>query len=364
MGINRARGAPQVTTANPYRSQPDHAFWKRSVAALLGSEVDPVVEVPFQIGRSDWIATAGSCFAQHISRTLVELDYRYMVTEPAPAGVGAELNYGVFPARFGNIYTVRQLLQTFDRAYGLFRPLDVTWQRSDGALVDPFRPQIQPAGFGAEAELLADRKHHLACVRAMFEGCDVFIFTLGLTEAWVSSRDGAVFPVAPGVSGGAFGDDYAFHNLTVAEMTADLLAFIAKLRAVNPDVRLIFTVSPVALVATYESRHVLTANTYSKAALRVVADEVVRATPRAAYFPSYEIITGPQARGRYFADDLRSVTQDGVAQVMSIFSRHLLADHVEAPQAAAPVASGLDDADQLRFEQLADVVCEEEALDP
>ncbi len=348
---------------NPYHGRPDHAFWKRSVAELSEQDIDPVVDAPFKIGPADAIATAGSCFAQHISRTLAARGYRYLVTEPAPPDDPDPQSYGVFPARFGNIYSVRQLLQTFDRAYGLFRPLDSVWTRSDGALVDPFRPQVAGAGFGSEEALEADRKRHLGCVRAMFEDCGVFVFTLGLTEAWVSTRDGAVFPVAPGVSGGEPGPDYAFRNFDVDEMTADLSAFLRKLRVVNPAVRVILTVSPVPLVATYEPRHVLVSTVYSKSALRVVAELATRGDPDVCYFPSYEIVTGPQARGRYYADDLRSVTSEGVERVMGVFARHFLAEASE-PRRAAPARTRLSEADHLRLAELADIICDEEALDP
>ena len=275
--------------ANPYQHQPDYAFWKRAVAQASADGPDPVTEVPFRIGRQDRPAAVGSCFAQHISRALGERGYHPLVTEPAPEGAGEPETYGVFPARFGNIYSARQLLQTFDRAYGLLRPVDRAWTRPDGAFVDPFRPRIQRAGFASVAELEEDRERHLTCARAMFEECDVFIFTLGLTETWVSTRDGAVFPVAPGVAGGEPGDDYAFHNLRAEEVTADLIAFLRKLRTVNPGVRVILTVSPVPLIATYEPRHVMVSNAYSKAALRVAAAEssrrcrektaITRATP-------------------------------------------------------------------------------------
>ena len=247
--------------SHPYRDLPETAFWRRAVAGLPEVEVDPVVEAPFVIGRETPIATCGSCFAQHIARVLTQRGYNYLVTEPAPDEDPDPESYGVFPARTGNIYTVRQLLQTFERAYGLFRPVDTAWRREDGALVDPFRPQVRKDGFATIEALEADRKRHLAAVRAMFEDCQVFVFTLGLTEAWVSTRDTAVFPLAPGVAGGEPGPQYAFHNFDVEEMTADLRSFIRRLRVVNPDVRLILTVSPVPLVATYEAAHVLTATT-------------------------------------------------------------------------------------------------------
>ncbi|MGK3891080.1 hypothetical protein, partial [Enterococcus faecium] len=78
-------------------------------------------------------------------------------------------------------------------------PAEPAWQRPDGRWADPFRPSIEPEGFATIEDLEADRRAHLAAVREMFAGLDVFVFTLGLTEAWVSRVDGAVFPIAPGV---------------------------------------------------------------------------------------------------------------------------------------------------------------------
>ena len=129
--------------SHPYRGLPDSAFWRRAVGGVPEAEVDPVIGAPFTIGRESRIATAGSCFAQHISRVLAERGYNYLVTETAPPDDPDPESYGVFPARTGNIYTVRQLLQTFNRAYGLFHPADVAWPREDGAVVDPFRPQVR-----------------------------------------------------------------------------------------------------------------------------------------------------------------------------------------------------------------------------
>jgi hypothetical protein len=311
---------------NPYASQPDTAFWRRSVSALPAEEVDPLTSVPFRIQRTDRIATAGSCFAQHISNMLVGEGFCYFVTENAPATLGAaDENFGTFPARFGNIYSPRQLLQLFQRAYGLFAPKDDVWQRDDGQYVDPFRPQIQSRGFDTVEQLLIDRQVHLAAVRTMFEQCDVFVFTLGLTEAWEASEDGAVFPIAPGVvAEGRPHASYRFRNFSVAEMTADIEACFSFIKEVNPNIRFILTVSPVPLVATYESRHVLVSTIYSKSALRVVAEEISHMLPDVAYFPSYEIITGAHARSQYFAEDLREVTPNGVNRVMALFKKHFL----------------------------------------
>jgi hypothetical protein len=84
------------------------------------------------------------------------------------------------------------------------------------------------------------------------------------------------------------------------------------------------TVSPVPLIATYEPRHALVSTTYSKAALRVAADEVERKFDNVFYFPSYEIITSPTAGGLYYHDDLREVRDAGVNHVMRIFTLHFM----------------------------------------
>ena len=355
--------------ANPYAGRADYTFWRRMMAGRPVHEVDPVGNAAFAIGTQDQVATAGSCFAQHIARTLVRLGFSYLVTEHAPSGDDAAGGYGVFPARFGNIYTARQLLQLFRRAYGVYEPRDVCWRRKDGRYVDPFRPRVDAAGFETPEALAADVATHLAAVREMFETCDVFIFTLGLTEAWVARHDDAVFPLAPGVvASSPDPTHYAFRNFTVAEIEADLLAFIDRLRKVNRGVRIILTVSPVALMATYEDRHVLVSTVYSKSVLRVVAGSVSEARAEVAYFPSYEVITGPQGGRAMYEDDLREVRPEAVDYVMSLFARHYLGGGDAVPAARSPVQAPTRAADSAanlaEFLAVQAVICDEEELDP
>lgn len=346
----------------PYKSLPKAAFWRQSVAAPAPAQVEPFAARPFQIGRTDRVATGGSCFAQHIARHLQKSGYNYYVTEPAhpiaSADIAAEFNYGTFTARYGNIYTPRQLTQLFARAYGDFIPQDDHWTDADGAFIDPFRPQIQPGGYDTLAELHLDRAKHLRAVREAFENLDVFVFTLGLTEAWISRTDEAVLPLCPGVAGGTYDPArYRFHNFTLAETCADTLAFIDQLRGVNPRARVILTVSPVPLIATAAGQHVLTATTYSKSVLRVCCEQVAAARPDVAYFPSYEIITGSFSRGAYFAQDLRSVTEAGVSHVMRVFLGQFTSGAAAAAAAAAP------DRHVQEMAELVAVNCDEEILD-
>jgi GSCFA family len=86
--------------------------------------------------------------------------------------------------------------------------------------------------------------------------------------------------------------------------------------------------------------------------------------PWIAYFPSYEIITGQHARGRYFAEDLRSVTEEGVGRVMQLFFRHYVEPMPSPELSATPpaiAASALEPQPAGVRRSLA-VMCDEEAL--
>jgi hypothetical protein len=354
--------------AHPYQTLPDHCFWRRSIAEVDPADVDPVVRTRFKIARTHRVATAGSCFAQHIARHLQSAGFGYFVTEtahPLVAHLAAEYSYGVFTARYGNIYTARQFLQTIQRAYGDFVPRDDAWPAEDGRVIDPYRPRIQPRGFACMAELAADRRQHFVAIRRAVEESDVFVFTLGLTEAWHHLSDGAVYPLCPGVAGGTFDPtQHGFVNLNVTEVIADLSQAVTLMLAKNPGLRIVLTVSPVPLVATMEDRSVLRSTTYSKAVLRVAAEEVAARFEAVDYFPSYEVITGNHARGRYFDATLREVTPEGVAHVMRLFMRHYAAEGA-AETAAAPAAERQRAHEQIRQElvALADVICDELVLD-
>lgn len=357
---------------HPYVNLPDRQFWKRDPGIADGAQLDPVSNVPFTIAPQDRIVTAGSCFAQHVARFMSNSGFNHHITETAhpviSQGVARSFNYGMFAARYGNIYTARQLRQLLERAYGRHVPQATSWPAKAGdSVIDPFRPQIQPGGFASEAELEADRAQHFACIRRAIEEMDIFVFTLGLTEGWEDTRDGSVFPLAPGVAGGTYDPEtIRFVNFDEVETFADMRAAIDIIREINPKVRIVLTVSPVPLNATFEDRHVLVSTAWSKAVLRLVAEKVVRAYPDCVYFPSYEIITSPHVAGRYYAEDRREVTAEGVKHVMGLFIRHFTdAETAPAPQAARAAETPEETARRhnAEMERNMDILCDEAAID-
>lgn len=349
---------------HPYRSISDYASWSRAIGRVDPSDVDPVVRGKFKVSKSNRVVTAGSCFAQHIARRLAASGFNFHVTEkPHPLmdpDLSKRYGYGLFSARYGNIYTSRQLLQLLQRALGEFKPAEAAWEK-DGRYYDPFRPGIQPNGFVSLRELGLDRAQHLRAVRHAFSEMEVFVFTLGLTEVWVSRQDGAAFPTCPGVTAGEFDPlRYALINLGVDEVLRDMSAFVALARTLNPQFKMILTVSPVPLAATAVDQHVLTATTYSKSVLRVVASMAEAADPdRIAYFPSYEIITGSYAKGAYYASDLRNVVETGVDHVMNLFFRH----YTDAVELAVSPPRADEESALEEMKRVVEVQCEEAMLD-
>ena len=349
---------------NPYRGLAASQYWRSGVAEVGPGQFDPVTSVKFQITSHDAISTLGSCFAQHLARHINDSGLRYMVTEPLleteEQTEQAAMMASQFSARYGNIYTTRQALQLLDRANG-WETADDVWERN-GRYFDAFRPHVREGGFATIEELRDARIAHLQAVKRVFTESDVVVFTLGLTEAWMSTMDGAVYPTAPGVIAGSQDNSrHVFQNFSYPEVLSDLLNWCQRVREMNSSVRILLTVSPVPLNATYMPRNVWTSTTYSKAVLRAVAGDVATELSYVDYFPSYEIITSPQVHGRYFEDDLREVTSVGVKHVMRVFDRHyVLRDGTSDPREPTQVRA----ASKIRGGQkVSDVFCDEEFLD-
>ena len=348
---------------HPYQNAPDRSFWSRSVSS--GFDIRQLVDHDAPLIRpGEPVASAGSCFASNLVPYLERAGFEYVRTErrnPAFSNVRPEnLGYENFSAAYGNIYTPRQLLQLLHRCMGTFRPIEDRWH-TDTGVIDPFRPGLRyHALTDSEFDLLSAQ--HLRSVRRVFEEVKVFIFTLGLTEAWVSRLDGAVFPACPGTVAGTFDEArHAFVNFSVEEVTSDLDAFVTELHALNPGVRVVLTVSPVPLVATATGKHVLPSSTYSKAVLRTSAEEIVRRHDFVSYFPSFEIVTGPQAPDAYLEADRRSVTQEAIETVMTAFLAACEADDKAASVVNSPRAE--QDSARRLSKMLSQVECEEAMAD-
>jgi len=341
-------------TDHPYKKAEDRAFWSRSVAR--GFDAGAVADrPPFSLSRRDRFMSAGSCFGANVRRYLDAWGLDYVVTErPHPQWPESKENafYEAYSARYGNVYTARQMLQLLQRATGEFSPTEDHWVARDGTFIDPYRPGLAHRASSLH-ELRALTAQHLRAVKQAVETATVLVFTLGLTEAWVSAADGAVFPACPGTVAGEYDlERHLFVNFSVGEVAADLDRLIRLLRAINPAIRVIVSVSPVPMVATASGRHVMVATAYSKTVLRVAADEFAHRHPDVAYFPGFEMVLWGHSGESPFTGDLRTVREPVIAAVMRGFRAAYIDDGqevagperaAESPALSEAVAAAIDD---------------------
>jgi hypothetical protein len=351
---------------HPYAQLGDSHFWNRSIAGapLAAIPYDPAPKFRFNL-ETDGFGTAGSCFAQHFGRELAGRGGQLVITEAwhplIPAGI--DHGYGLFSARYGNIYNTRQLRELLEQALGQRPPIFEFSRRADGRWIDMLRPRAAPDGFSSEGDARADRVYHLQQVKRLLETASVFVFTLGLTEGWRNHRADHTYGICPGVAAGEFrADVHEFVNFDYDACRADLCAALTLAWSCNRDLRVLLTVSPVMLVATAEPRGVLQSSIASKSILRAVADHCVKQYELVDYFPSFEIITGPPARGRFFDADGRDVTRDGVELVMDVFFRSRVIGTAPS-RSAAPSEPEAWQATQREIQAALEADCDELLLD-
>jgi hypothetical protein len=155
---------------------------------------------------------------------------------------------------------------------------------------------------------------------------------LGLSEVWYDQVTGE--PLWRALPVDQFDPERHVFRVETMAQTLQWLETIERLRARHvPDMKIIFTVSPVPLAMTFRPVSALTANSASKAVVRAALDEFLRnhqeeVGRRLFYFPSYELVTN------YFLDpyghDNRHVSATVAAGIISYFVKHYCsADMIE-----------------------------------
>ncbi|MFB2593632.1 GSCFA domain-containing protein [Paracoccus sp. p4-l81] len=213
------------------------------------------------------ITAFGSCFAANISNWLSRRHFRVLTREES-----ARRAYVVaFGEGMVNSFVIRQQFEwawegkVFDQAL---------WHGYDAK------------SYGYDPEVQAE-------TRRIFDETDLFILTFGLSEVWYDEPTGNVFWRT--IPKDAY--DPARHKFRVSsveENEANIRAIHDLIRKHRPDARIIITLSPIPLIATFRDNSCLTSNAVSKAILRVAIDNVMRdlgPEGHIFYWPSYELVT-------------------------------------------------------------------------
>jgi hypothetical protein len=223
-------------------------------------------------------------------------------------------------AAWGIIFNTPCFRQMVEHAFGLRSLPKVLFNFKPGVFLDPFREDI---AFPSAEAFEQNYEAHRAASRQALMDAQALIITLGLNEVWYFKMDGSVFARNPWRTAPSLVEQRV---LSVDENVDDLEKMFAILQRHNPHLKLIVTLSPVPFHATFQrhTKHVVEANTHSKAVLRVAAEEFVRRHDNVFYFPSYEFVTVSSENA--WAADQRHVTPDTVARIMEMFREIYVVD--------------------------------------
>ena len=340
---------------NPYKNLPSANYWKSFINSNFDLGQLNICEAKknFTISR---IASAGSCFAANIIPFIKKTNAEYVIEEPNHTfllGSNSKYNYDTYSAKYGNIYNPRQFKQLLMRALQEFDPFDRFWQTAEG-IVDPFRPGLtyKPKSI-KHFDFITS--YHLEAVKKAIKKADTFVFTLGLTETWENSKDGAIYPVCPGTIEGEYNSKlHRFKNFSIDEIGQDLEEVYKLLKRINSQINLIITVSPVPMVATYTNNHVVVANAQSKSKLIVAAHELASDRSDIDYFPAFEMVTGSYVKNA-FEDDNRTVKNEHIEKVMNKFKERYSIQNCDGTDSEFESS--------MKIKDLLDRECEESAYE-
>jgi hypothetical protein len=279
---------------------------ERSVASITKFVLDGwLPERPF-ITRDMLVTAFGSCFAWEIESALRRAGYSTSLSRYGTSSDDDGANYWSqslllkCPEGFVNTFSIRYQLEWL--VTGAEPSLRI-WHKSERVVRQYLDDNLQ-----AGRDVIGDTR--------------VFVFTLGLAEVWYSKESGKV--LWSGVPAREYHPDkYGFRLTSVDENVANLHRIVDLIRQVAPEAAIIFTLSPIPLIATFREVSCISANSVSKAVLRVAVDELMRQRAddeRLFYFPSYDMVAG------YFetpyAGDFRHLRPEYVDAIMSAFIEH------------------------------------------
>lgn len=276
------------------------ANFRPSVTAMLS--VDSIREyilkgwepsAPF-VARDTRIMTFGSCFAGNIARYLSQRGYNLLSKQE-----GVDSNVFAISCNEGIVNTFT-MLQMFRWLYAGTPPTAATWHDYSAIAYE----------FSEQSRL--SMKH-------IFDEAELLIITLGLSEVWYDKESGEVFSRA--IPQEQFDESrHGFRISTVEENRTNLEAIYALIREHLPRAKVVVTLSPVPLLATFRPISCITANAVSKAVLRVAVDEVLRNHENDGvlhYWPSYEIVM--EGFPNSFGADNRHVKDPILDYIMTMF---------------------------------------------
>ena len=246
-------------------------------------------------------ATAfGSCFAANISNWLAKRSYN-VLNKSQDAG---------------NAYVV-ECGEGMVNSFVILQQFEWAWENK--VFEQELWHGYNTEAYGYDPEVQARTKK-------MFDETDVFILTFGLSEIWYDEPTGNVFwRTIPKANYDP--ERHKFRVSSVEENKDNMRKIYDLIRKHRPDAKIIFTLSPIPLQATFRPNSCITSSAVSKSILRIAIDEMMREKGGEGvlhYWPSYELVT--DVFQMPFKHDRRHVEDDVLDYIMMLFERSWCVD--------------------------------------
>lgn len=242
----------------------------------------PSLRPKFTLDAPAKVFTIGSCFARNIELVLTDYDIDLpTIRFSAPKSEWQFKFNGLL-----NEYNPGTMSQRILAALRSEKNSEETIIETE----DGFLDVMLPGGFPVTFERAVARREEIENVYTHLASSDLVIITFGLVEAWFDEETGLFLNrMPPGLHMRKNPDRYTFRRLDVFDALPLLERAVEGLVAAGVD-KILLTVSPVPLGATFSGDDAIVANSFSKAVLRVCAEKLAKDHEEVDYFPSFELV--------------------------------------------------------------------------
>lgn len=190
-------------------------------------------------------------------------------------------------------------------------------------VADKFRAVVNPDGVMYNpASILHTVDRYVDRLEAEdAEAPSTAVFTLGTNHVYILNETGEIVDNCRKRPQRLFTE----RELTVDECAEYLCRAIGRLRSVNPDVRVVLTVSPIRY-----AKYGFHGSQLSKAVLLLAADKVVRGQDMVEYFPAYEIVNDELRDYRFYREDMLHPSEQAVEYIWQRFGDTYFSEHTRS----------------------------------
>jgi hypothetical protein len=275
---------------------------ENSAAARFSDKVYPYIKQnpKFKINKQDKIFTIGSCFARNIENSLQRNGIPFASKGYTLSGDYYEIKNAGDRRGVLNAYTPHSMWQLFQLADANF-PIDKGLiEISEDLYFDPLTSGLS----FLNKEITLKIRRELIEIYKKLEQCNTVIITLGYIESWIDNLTNTFLNRTPyqkelrKISDrfSFFQADYTL-SLLVIRQIVDFISQKTEGRA-----KIIITVSPVPLAATFTDKDIVIANQYSKSTLVCCAQTIADENDQVDYFPSYEMVMNSDRASAWLKD--------------------------------------------------------------